>query len=289
MARQGSTEMTREATYGLAARGGAAERTTDAEPMRGALVAERPTTRPLPEATAPSLEHGGHPQHVLVLPVKHGGKLLGAMELYTAADAALSHDQLELLQSVAGQAATAIRRAQLYREQEENSLTDDLTQLPNRRYLFRRYVQEVQRAKRHHKPLAFLMIDLDHFKRVNDAHGHLVGDRVLSELGSILVRSARGSDVCARYGGDEFGAIIHEASVEGARALAERLRKSVESATFPSGLKLTVSVGIAATADPDQMPELVTAADQALYEAKESGRNQVRVAELERTKTAAGP
>ena len=280
LARPGDSEMTRESSYGLVARARGATRALDAEPFRSALHAEQMATVRLPAAVAPGLERGGHAEFVLVLPIQRGGQLMGAMELYPTSSARLSHDQLELLQGVAAQAATAIRHAQLFRQQEETSLTDELTRLPNRRYLAQRYAQEVHRAKRHRKPIAFLMIDLDHFKQVNDTHGHLVGDQVLSEVGSILVRSIRESDVCARYGGEEFGAIIHEASVEGARVLAERLRQSVEKATFPSGLKLTVSVGIAATDDPEQMPDLLAAADKALYEAKERGRNQIRIADL---------
>jgi len=286
LVRPGSAEMTRESSYGLTARARGSARALGDEPLRSAFNAEQIGTVPLAEAIAPGLEQGGHPKNVLVLPIQRSGLLMGVMELYPVNRARLAHEQLELLQGVAAQAATAISHAQLYRQQEQTSLTDELTHLPNRRYLTQRYVQEVQRAKRGHKPIAFLMIDLDHFKEVNDNHGHLVGDQVLSELGSILVRSVRESDVCARYGGEEFGAIIHEATVEGARILAERLRKSVEKATFPSGLKLTVSVGIAATDDPEQMPELVEAADRALYEAKEHGRNQIRIASLAGAKPA---
>jgi diguanylate cyclase (GGDEF)-like protein len=286
LVRSGSADMTRESSYGLTSRARGATRALDEEPLRTAFNAEQISTVPIAEGIAPGLEHGGHPKYVLVVPIQRGGLLMGALELYPVNRARLAHEQMELLQGVAAQAATAIRHAQLYRQQEETSLTDELTHLPNRRYLTQRYMQEIQRAKRGHKPIAFLMIDLDHFKDVNDTHGHLIGDQVLSELGSILVRSVRESDVCARYGGEEFGAIIHEATVEGARVLAERLRKSVEKATFPSGLKLTVSVGIAATDDPEQMPALVEAADRALYEAKESGRNQIRIADLDGVRAA---
>jgi diguanylate cyclase (GGDEF)-like protein len=142
----------------------------------------------------------------------------------------------------------------------------------------------MQRAKRYRKPLALLMIDIDHFKSVNDSHGHLIGDQVLAEVATVLNRSIRESDVCARYGGEEFGAIIHEAGAEGARTLAERLRQAVEKATFAGGLKLTVSVGVAATEDPELMTRLLYAADKALYAAKEAGRNRVQMADLEALK-----
>src|SRR5258708_35104307 len=105
-----------------------------------------------------------------------------------------------------------------------------------------RFLQEMQRAKRHHNAIAFLMIDLDHFKQVNDTYGHLNGDAVLAELASILVTGARESDVCARYGGEEFGLILPETTEPGARTLAERIRANFPAATCPGGLQLTISI-----------------------------------------------
>ncbi|TMB89733.1 MAG: GGDEF domain-containing protein [Chloroflexi bacterium] len=177
----------------------------------------------------------------------------------------------------------AIRHAQLFQAQEENALTDELTKLPNRRALAQRYLQEMHRARRYHKSIAFLMIDLDHFKQVNDSYGHLNGDAVLAELASILTSGARESDVCARYGGEEFGIILHETTEQGARTLAERIRAKVAAATFPGGLKLTISIGVAATAEPALFASLMERADQALYAAKQGGRNQVRVADMKAT------
>jgi two-component system cell cycle response regulator len=280
LARPGSGDLTREAQYGLVPRARGANRRLDEEPLRTALGGEQAAPVPVEPEAAPGLERGGHPRFALVLPIQRGGALMGAMELYLLAKVAVPHEQLELLHAVAAQAAGAIRHAQLYREQEESSLTDELTRMPNRRYLAHRFLQEIQRAKRHRKPIAFLMIDLDEFKSVNDGHGHLVGDQVLIEVGRILSRSMRDGDVCARYGGEEFGAIVNEAGLEGATALAERLRVSVESAGFAAGLKLTVSVGVAATDDPARMAALMDAADKALYAAKQAGRNQVRTADL---------
>ena len=205
---------------------------------------------------------------------------MGAMELYLNAWRELSDDQADLLNGVASQAAIAIRHAQLFQAQEENALTDELTKLPNRRHLAQRFLQEMQRARRHHNAIAFLMIDLDHFKQVNDTYGHLNGDAVLAELAQILVTGARESDVCARYGGEEFALILHETTEPGARTLAERIRAKVAAATFPGGLKLTISVGVAATDEPALFTQLIDRADQALYAAKQGGRNQVRVADM---------
>ncbi len=246
----GKTEMRRQAQYGLTHR------------PRG------------------SLEAGGHPQHVLVVPVQRSGQLMGALELYLNAWRELTEDQSDLLIGVASQAAIAIRHAQLFQAQEENALTDELTKLPNRRALAQQFLKETTRARRHHKPIAFLMVDLDHFKQVNDTYGHLHGDAVLAELASILSTGARESDVCARYGGEEFALVLHETNDAGARILAERVRAKVAAHTFPGGLKLTISIGVAATAEAALFTSLIERADQALYAAKMGGRNQVRVSDM---------
>ncbi|HLQ61353.1 MAG TPA: sensor domain-containing diguanylate cyclase [Candidatus Acidoferrales bacterium] len=274
------SELTREASFGLAHHARAATRRLDQEPTRSALAQERQSVVELAERDAPGLEGGGHPGHALVLPVQRSGQLMGAMELYLLNQPEITPEQMDLLYGVAAQTATAIRHAQLFREQEETGLTDELTHLPNRRYLAQRYLQEMQRSRRYHKPMAFLMLDIDHFKEVNDSHGHLIGDQVLAELGRILAASVRESDVCARYGGEEFAAILHEASVEGAQIMAERLRQGVEAHTFPAGLKLSVSVGIAATDNPERFGTLIEEADSALYRAKEAGRNRVALAQI---------
>ncbi|HKV89296.1 MAG TPA: sensor domain-containing diguanylate cyclase [Candidatus Dormibacteraeota bacterium] len=286
LVRQGKTELYREASYNLTNRARGATRKIDEEPLRTALAAQRPLVLKLDEKTAPGLEAGGHPQHVLVVPVQRSGQLMGAMELYLNAWRELNEDQGDLLNGVAAQAAIAIRHAQLFQAQEENALTDELTKLPNRRALAQRFLQEMQRARRHRKAMAFLMIDLDHFKQVNDTYGHLNGDAVLAELASILATGARESDVCARYGGEEFALILQETTEPGARTLAERIRAKVAAATFPGGLKLTISIGVAATEEPALFTSLIERADQALYAAKQGGRNQVRVADMKATAPA---
>jgi diguanylate cyclase (GGDEF)-like protein len=280
LVRTGKAEMYREASYNLSPRARGGLRKIDEEPLSSAIGAMRPLVVKLDEHTAPGLELGGHPQHALVVPIQRSGQLMGAMELYLTAWRELNEDQADLLNGVASQAAIAIRHAQLFQAQEENALTDELTKLPNRRALAQRFLQEMQRARRHRNAIAFMMIDLDHFKRVNDTYGHLNGDAVLAELAQILKGSARESDVCARYGGEEFALILHETTESGARILAERIRSKVAAATFPGGLKLTISVGVAATDDAALFTQLMDRADQALYMAKQGGRNQVRVADM---------
>ena len=280
LVRPGKTELYREASYNLTTRARGGTRNSEEEPLRSAVAAMRPLVVKLDERTAPGLDAGGHPQHALVVPILRSGQLMGAMELYLNAWRELNEDQADLLNGVASEAAIAIRHAQLFEAQEENALTDELTKLPNRRALAQRFLQETQRARRAHHSIAFLMIDLDHFKQVNDTFGHLNGDAVLAELAQILVTGARESDVCARYGGEEFGLILHETTESGARVLAERIRAKVAAATFPGGLKLTISVGVAATDEPNLFTQLIDRADQALYAAKQGGRNQVRVADM---------
>jgi diguanylate cyclase (GGDEF)-like protein len=280
LVRAGKTELFREASYNLSNLARGAVRKPDVEPLQSALAAQRPLVVRLDQTTAPGLDAGGHPQDALVVPILRSGQLMGAMELYLNQWRELNEDQVDLLDGVASQAAIAIRHAQLFQAQEENALTDELTKLPNRRALAQRFLQETQRARRHHNSIAFLMIDLDHFKGVNDRYGHLNGDAVLAELAQILVTSARESDVCARYGGEEFALILHEATEAGARTLAERIRSRVAGATFPGGLQLTVSIGIAATDEPALFTQLIDRADQALYVAKQGGRNQVRVSDM---------
>ncbi|HKC82884.1 MAG TPA: sensor domain-containing diguanylate cyclase [bacterium] len=280
LVRPGKAELYRESSYNLTPRARGGVRQPDEEPLRSAAAAMRPLVVKLDERSAPGLEQGGHPQHALVVPIQRSGQLMGAMELYLNAWRELTEDQVELLNGVASQAAIAIRHAQLFAAQEENALTDELTKLPNRRALAQRFLQETQRARRHRAGITFVMVDLDHFKQVNDTYGHLNGDAVLAELASILSTGLRESDVCARYGGEEFALILPETTEGGARVLAERIRAKVAAATFPGGLKLTISVGVAATEEPALFTQLIDRADQALYAAKQGGRNQVRMADM---------
>ncbi len=158
---------------------------------------------------------------------------------------------------------------------------DPLTQLMNRRVLEERLDQEFARAVRHRHPLACLMLDIDHFKNVNDSHGHLVGDRVLARVGAAIAATIRKTDMAGRYGGEEFLVLIPETLATGAQILAERLRRAV-AAPPPQGPDLpavTASVGIATTeVGLPSAWDLVRRADEALYEAKETGRDRVVVA-----------
>ena len=141
---------------------------------------------------------------------------------------------------------------------------------------------EFKFSLRHNASLALMMIDLDHFKDVNDSHGHIVGDSVLRQLGDLLRDEVRSVDLAARFGGEEFVILLPDTDLEGAVVFAERLRKRVEEHDFAEGgdpLRITVSVGVAAASVKGGVtePESLTAkADEALYRAKNDGRNRVR-------------
>jgi diguanylate cyclase (GGDEF)-like protein len=161
--------------------------------------------------------------------------------------------------------------------------TDGLTGIPNRRSFEDLYATEFERARRYHRPLAVLLVDVDHFKRVNDTHGHPAGDVALRAVAETLVAALRTCDRVARYGGEEFAVIAPETPPEGGRLLGERLRTRVESTEVPGPagpLRLTISVGAAGwpgNGEPNRAA-LLKAADEALYAAKSAGRNRVILA-----------
>jgi diguanylate cyclase (GGDEF)-like protein len=176
--------------------------------------------------------------------------------------------------------AQTVAEEDLLQYLETCAVQDPLTLLHNRRYFDLRLAKEVSFADRHHAPLSLLMLDIDHFKRVNDEHGHLTGDRLLVELAAYLRAAVRGSDVLARIGGEEFGAILRQTTAEGARNLGERLRAGVENMPFVTAtgrLPVTISIGVATMAG-DEGPTaggLLEMADRQLYRAKKEGRNRV--------------
>ncbi len=162
----------------------------------------------------------------------------------------------------------------------EQAIKDGMTGLFNKRHMLAQLEQYLQLSRRHHKKLAIIMLDIDHFKKVNDTYGHLTGDIVLKEVSGLLRRAIRDSDLGCRYGGEELSVILPEGDKASALEVAERLRKSIESYPFVSDqgqpMKVTASLGVSAFDQSMQRPEdLIQAADKALYIAKESGRNRV--------------
>jgi diguanylate cyclase (GGDEF)-like protein len=166
----------------------------------------------------------------------------------------------------------------------EMAFRDGLTELYNHRYFQSVMDHEFNRSLRYRRPLALIFFDLDHFKGINDTHGHPVGDIVLKKISVIGQQSVRNSDCVARYGGEEFAIILPETDLKSAAIVAERLRKTVETEVFQAGdlsIKITISVGVAAL-NPDfgimKKTEFISAADQALYQSKKNGRNRISIA-----------
>lgn len=156
---------------------------------------------------------------------------------------------------------------------------DPLTDVYNKREFGRLLQEEVARAERYGHPLSFVLLDIDHFKPINDTHGHQAGDRVLRELAALIARQLRPADHLARYGGEEFAIIMPQVARAGALATAERVRGTVAAHRFSGGIRLTISLGVAQYGPrAGTGAELVEAADRALYAAKQGGRNQVRAA-----------
>jgi diguanylate cyclase (GGDEF)-like protein len=169
----------------------------------------------------------------------------------------------------------------LYHEEIHRlTIIDGLTGAYNKRYLLDALSSELSRASRHHRPLALILIDVDHFKQLNDTHGHLAGDDALRELTSCLREAVRREDVVARYGGEEFVMVLPETTRDGAVQLAERLRQAIAEHTFHSReieFRMTVSIGVAAieAAEVLTSEEFIARADARMYQAKKAGRDRV--------------
>nr|WP_153821838.1 GGDEF domain-containing protein [Polyangium spumosum] len=169
--------------------------------------------------------------------------------------------------------------AQYHEEIYRMTIIDGLTQIYNKRYLYEALEREIIRGRRHDRDLAILMFDIDHFKRINDVHGHLAGDYVLKEVARVVQSRIRRDEVFARYGGEEFSIVLPETSLEGAVALGETLRQKVADNAFvfqADSIKVTISLGVAILQESDRSAQdLIKRADEKLYQAKRTGRNRL--------------
>ncbi|WP_257456450.1 GGDEF domain-containing protein [Archangium lipolyticum] len=218
---------------------------------------------------------------LLCVPMVHMNSVLGVLNFRRPEVASFAPEELELLSAVADQVATAVKNAMLHAEAVKLTMTDPLTGLPNRRHLFARLELEVARAQRFGSPVSILMVDIDHFKKLNDAAGHRAGDDTLRRVCDVLRARVRKVDTLARYGGEEFMLVLSQVSKEDAYEVAEKLRRAVAEApqlaapTQPGG-HITVSIGVASIpADASIQDTLVDCADAALYASKRGGRNRV--------------
>lgn len=184
----------------------------------------------------------------------------------------------DFLATLASLSALALRNARHY----EQAITDDMTKLYLKRYFQLRLEDEIKRAAQYQGKITLIMMDIDHFKKINDTYGHVQGDKVLSRIGEVIKHNFRDVDITARYGGEEFSVILPEVSKNHALIAAERLRKNIENIFFQINrekIKVTISSGLAEFPEDGKSPvQLVEAADSALYRAKENGRNQTMLA-----------
>ncbi len=222
------------------------------------------------------LKYEHHFCSVLSLPLVIKGEVIGVLEILKLEPAAFTRDDLRTLTIIANQAAFAIRNAHLYSEVMQLAITDSVTGLGNHRLFKEVLANELARAKRYGRQLSLLMLDIDHFKKINDYYGHQMGDSVLMELGRQLKALIRNTDLAARYGGEEFCLILPETGPVEAMASAERIRRKVDEKKFVGSLRLTVSIGVATyPRHATDLDGLIRAADSACYEAKGQGRNLV--------------
>jgi len=218
------------------------------------------------------------PSEIAILPATYKSIPLGIILLATAATFdADAHTRMELFRQSFG---LALNNAVAHDRLQRLAALDPLTGVYNRRFGLSRLHEEFDRAVRMNAPMGVLMMDIDHFKQVNDTYGHLVGDRILIAVTAVAKTILRDGDVLIRYGGEEFLAVLPAASSEDLRLVGDRLRRAIEDTSVSEGsqtIRVTVSLGAAAY--PNQSVEkeeaLVQLADEALYEAKESGRNRL--------------
>jgi len=213
----------------------------------------------------------------IAIPLIVGARVVGALEARHAEARVVTTQSIEVLEMLATHAATAIESARLHELTEERSQIDALTHLSNRRRLDGDLDAECKRCVRYARPLSFVMLDVDHFKAFNDAHGHPAGDTALQELADVIAGCVRTTDTAFRYGGEEFCVLLRETTGADALSFAERVRQRIETrfATGPSA-GITASFGVAEFLAAAPMPRsLVEAADAAMYESKNAGRNRV--------------
>lgn len=215
---------------------------------------------------------------VFALPSPEGS--LGALSLYWDEPRAISSEEISVAELFAARAGTVLHNARLYEQASEESLTDPLTSLPNRRALDRRLSEENRLSGHPSRPYALLMIDLDGFKRINDTYGHPIGDSVLQQVTAALRRAVRSTDFISRYGGDEFAVILPESGIEKATFVADKLKSTLATTRLhlPNDAEcfITASIGLAVCPnDTSEHAKLLAIADKRLYIAKRAGSGKI--------------
>ena len=214
-----------------------------------------------------------------IIPTILRAKVSVFVDLFQRTQALKRHKE-HLEQQTAALTAQSAENAHLYAKMQEQARTDPLTGLSNRGEFQRRLKEEEERSRRYNRSFSLLILDIDHFKTINDSYGHQAGDEVLRALAARLREQSRPVDHAARYGGDELVVILPETTNEGALVLAERLRTAVADSVVPitegRTISFTISIGVATfPADAGSETALIAAADKALYAAKQGGRNRI--------------
>lgn len=223
-------------------------------------------------------------ESALCVPIISKRKVIGVIQMINRIDGTpFDENDLHLLLKLVDQAALAIERSYLYQKMSALATTDDLTHLYNFRYLDQVLEIEIRRCQRYRASVSLIFLDMDHFKLVNDQHGHLMGSQVLIEVAKLLIKSLRDVDIIARYGGDEFVVILPETDVETANRIANRVRNAIRSYAFlkKEGLDIHLSASFGIAGFPEHAKnktDLLRLADQAMYKAKVMGRDKVFMA-----------
>jgi diguanylate cyclase (GGDEF)-like protein len=226
-----------------------------------------------------TIPHASHIRSWMGVPLLVRNQIIGLLAIDSREINHFTQDDIQLASAFASQVAVAIENARLFDEVQQLAFTDGLTGLYNRRHFLELAQIEFERARRYKRHLSAMMFDIDHFKIVNDTHGHPFGDKVLQAIANLCMEKLREADPIARYGGEEFIALIVEASASSAKKVGERLRRAVEQMTVDDPhhrAQITVSVGISSlTSSVPDLETLIALADQSLYSAKQQGRNRV--------------
>ena len=215
---------------------------------------------------------------LLAVPIASRGEVFGVLGMISDSTRGFTAQQRRWMDTLAANMAIAMQNAIMFQQREREAVRDGLTHLFNHRFLQERLSQEVERYRRHGRVFSLIILDIDHFKRFNDAFGHPQGDKLLVDLAGILLGSVRQVDFVARYGGEEFAVVLPECPPDQAVHVAERIRRNVEEFenAHRERYNLTVSAGVASLpADGEEKEQVFGQADRALYRAKEEGRNRV--------------
>jgi diguanylate cyclase (GGDEF)-like protein len=228
-------------------------------------------------------------QSVMFAPLVAGGRPLGVMTMQSTHPNAYAEREVAVFRTLCAYGAVALVNADAQthlvvknRQLELLSTHDCLTKLDNRLHLDQILAQELGRNRRTHASLSVIMLDIDHFKSVNDRFGHLVGDQVLVCVASLLLDESRELDLVGRWGGEEFLVVCRDTDLAGAAVLAEKLRTRIAADPLPLSGRTTCSFGVACLGDDESIGELIARADAAMYTSKQAGRNLVTVAAAER-------